>query len=141
MRSYIRHPSNIPIEVRSDPKDSRNTTQLRDISHGGLCYVSTDERHAGEIVRIRVPLVSQDFEIRARVAWCRKRSDGYLIGVQFLRDEDAFRTRMVEQMCHIEDYRRAVLRNEGRRLSAQEAALEWIEKHAAALPNPLAISA
>lgn len=43
---------------------------------------------------------------------------------------DAFRERMRSQCEEIERYRRAVLRDEGRELSPDEAAREWIERYA-----------
>ena len=49
--------------------------------------------------------------------------------------QDAFLARMVEQICHIEDYRQSVCRVEGRRLSAEEAAVEWIAQYAAQFPD------
>jgi hypothetical protein len=57
--------------------------------------------------------------------------------VQFLDAADAFRARMVEQVCSIERYRREVRRREGRVLSGQEAAEEWIREHAARFPDPV----
>ena len=42
---------------------------------------------------------------------------------------------MVEQICHIEQYRREVLKKEGRRLSSEEAASEWIVKYASDFPD------
>jgi hypothetical protein len=60
---------------------------------------------------------------------------GYELGVTFLDAEDAFRARMVEQLCHIEDYRRSVMRTQGRELSLDEAATEWIEKFAEDFPE------
>jgi hypothetical protein len=42
---------------------------------------------------------------------------------------------MVEQVCHIEEYRRTVQRLEGRELSAEEAAFEWIHRFAAQFPE------
>jgi hypothetical protein len=48
--------------------------------------------------------------------------------------EGAFSTRMVEQVQHIEHYRQEVLRVEGRLLDDDSAALEWIERFAAAFP-------
>ena len=45
--------------------------------------------------------------------------------------QDAFRLRM-EQQCHqIKQYRQSMLRECGRLLSPDEAALEWIERYAA----------
>jgi len=44
--------------------------------------------------------------------------------------QDTFRLRMKDQCYLIEQYRLAVLENEGRYLSRDQAALEWIERHA-----------
>lgn len=137
MRLFMRHPSTIPIEVTSDPDSHRDQPELRNVSHGGLCYHATERMAPGETVRIRIPLVADDFETSARVTWCQANSHGYLIGVQFLHEDDAYRTRMIEQLCHIEEYRRDVLDKEGRRLTPQQAAMEWIEKYAEHFPNPL----
>ena len=46
-----------------------------------------------------------------------------------------FRARMVEQVCHIEQYRHEILKNEGRKLSSEAAALEWIQKYAPLFPG------
>ena len=43
---------------------------------------------------------------------------------------------MVEQVCPIEQYRHEMLKNEGRTLSSEEAALEWIQKYAPQFPGP-----
>jgi len=45
--------------------------------------------------------------------------------------QDAFRNRMEQQCQQIRQYRQSVLRECGRMLSADEAALEWIERYAA----------
>lgn len=49
-----------------------------------------------------------------------------------LTENDAFRIRMENQCEEIEQYRLAVLRKDDRVLSPDEAALEWIERYAAA---------
>ncbi|MBD3620461.1 MAG: PilZ domain-containing protein [Chromatiales bacterium] len=134
-RGFMRHPSNIPIEVVSDPKN-RLASQLHDVSHGGLSYQAGEPRRPGEVVRLRMPLIAEDVETPARVVWCRPNAQGYQIGVEFLREEDAYRARMIEQLCHIEQYRQAVLQREGRRLDSQQAALEWIAKYASRFPAP-----
>ena len=46
--------------------------------------------------------------------------------------QDAFRARMEAQCYQIERYRHAQIRGEGRVLSQDEAALEWIELYAEA---------
>ena len=82
-----------------------------------------------------VPFSRFVVEAQARVAWCKDRRGYYEVGVEFLAEDDMFRARMVEQVCHIEHYRKAVKAKEGRRLSREEAALEWIAKHAADFPK------
>jgi hypothetical protein len=50
-----------------------------------------------------------------------------------LMGQDAFR--MENQCLQIKEYRRAMLRECGRLLSPDEAALEWIERYAATFDN------
>jgi hypothetical protein len=42
---------------------------------------------------------------------------------------------MVQQVCSIENYRREVQQREGRALTTQEAASEWIAKYAGRFPD------
>jgi hypothetical protein len=37
---------------------------------------------------------------------------------------------MVEQVCHIEHYRKEVMVCEGRQLTSEDAAKEWVAKYA-----------
>jgi hypothetical protein len=48
-----------------------------------------------------------------------------------LSGAEAFRARMESQCERIKQYRMAMLREDGRLLSPDEAALEWIERYAA----------
>ena len=52
--------------------------------------------------------------------------------VDALLGQEAFRLRMEEQCVQIQQYRQAMLRERGHLLSSDEAALEWIERYAAA---------
>ncbi|CAA0123784.1 Uncharacterised protein [Halioglobus japonicus] len=52
-----------------------------------------------------------------------------------LSQEDIFRMRMESQCDQIKQYRLQVLRESGRLLSADEAALEWIGRFAASFDN------
>jgi hypothetical protein len=42
---------------------------------------------------------------------------------------------MIEQICHIREYRRQVRAEEGRKLTPRQAALEWVTRHAATFPS------
>ena len=61
--------------------------------------------------------------------------EGYEVGVEFVMPDDEYRARMVEQLCYIEHYKRRVQAREGRELSGEQAAREWIEKYAAHFPD------
>ncbi len=134
MRQYIRHPADIPIEVTCGHPPPQAIRHIRDVSHGGLAFPAAAQVEPGIIVDIRIPFVRPMFETKARVAWCSPCANGFELGVEFLDADDAFRARMVEQICHIENYRKSIRRTEGRELTAEQAALEWIGKYAAHFP-------
>jgi hypothetical protein len=79
--------------------------------------------------------MGQCFEADGHIVWCDSTRDGYEIGVQFDDAKAAFGVRMIEQVCHIEQYRREMLETEGRKLSSEEAASEWINGHAPGFPG------
>jgi PilZ domain len=137
MRQFIRHPSDVPIEIRCAPDSDYAGRTARNVSFGGLAFLSDAAIEPETIVALRMPCLRPVFEVgTARVAWCRSEGSQYAVGVQFLDAEAAFRVRMVEQVCHIEDYRRDVEVQEGRKLTSEEAAKEWIKRYASSFPNP-----
>ena len=135
MRHFIRHPADIPIEVSAGNQLVHATRHIHNVSLGGLAFESDGELEPGIIVEVRIPFVRPMFETKARVVWCSAREGGFELGVAFLDPEDAFRARMVEQVCHIENYKKVVYQAEGRLLTAEEAAMEWIGKYASQFPE------
>ncbi len=140
-RRYLRHPSEIPLEFRvagsgGRPSGGASSPRLADLSLGGLCFRAPAPALPGQELLIRVPLVDPNLELRGRVVWCRRRGAAWEVGVAFHEEAEAHRARMVEQICHIERYRREVRRREGRELSSEEAAREWIARYAARFPRP-----
>lgn len=131
MRQYMRHPIGIPIEVSPDANTSKTTS----VGTGGLAFRTDRGFEPGALVHVRIPLVSPAFDSEARVVWCRASGPAFELGVEFLDADDAFSARMVEQLAQIENYRHAVRRSEGRDLSAEEAAREWIAKYADVFPG------
>ena len=134
-RAFIRHTAGVPIEVRAVPGSAARTQQSVNVSVGGLSFVSDEDLEPGSTVGIRITEVDPPFEANARVVWSTPEDGRYCIGAQFLDSSDAFRARMVEQVCSIERYRREVEEREGRVLTAQEAASEWIGKYAGRFPD------
>jgi len=136
MRSYIRHPADIPIKVDTTIlEQAEGVSRLTNVSHGGLAFDSRDQIPAGKVIRLRISVVEPEFEADGVVTHCSREDDHFLIGIEFINRDDLFVARMVEQVCHIENYKRKVASREGRSLSGQEAAREWIDKFAAHFPR------
>lgn len=136
MRTFIRHPSDIPIQVRTDnTPDGEQDLQLQDISHGGLAIVSDRKYKPGTRLSVEINLVEPPFRAHVVVAWCRERREGWLLGVEFTQQNDEYTARMVEQVCYIEHYKKEVYACSGRKLSNNEAAAEWIARNAASFPK------
>ncbi len=135
MRHFMRHPSSMPIEVRALHSSIQAMQHLCNVSVGGLAFHSEVAVPCGDVVVLHIPCVMPAFDSLARVAWCRPVGEHFELGVEFLDRDDAFRARMIEQICHIEDYREQVLATENRNLSSEQAAEEWISKFAATFPN------
>jgi hypothetical protein len=134
-RRFIRHTADVPIEVRAVEMDGARMHPGLNVSEGGLSFVSDDDIPLGSTIEIRIPAVHPPFEAHARVVWRKPEDSRYCIGVEFLDAAMAFRARMVEQVCAIEEYRRQVFRDEGRRLSREDAAREWIGRFAEKFPS------
>jgi len=138
IRKFIRHPADVPIQVMldwvEDENDETVDQTITNVSLGGLAFMSQQPLEVLERVRVCIPLLQQDNHLVGNVVWCEKSGKGYEVGIEFEKSRDVFRLRMIEQICHIEHYRKEVERLEGRALSAQEAAGEWISKYAGDFP-------
>ena len=134
-RRYIRHPSRMPIRFDLQGDVDHRDEYLRNVSEGGVCFVTEVALDPGQSIRLTIPLLGESYQIDGMVAWCRRSHSSYEVGVRFRSPQDRFSARMVEQLCYIEDYRQQVAREEGRRLTSEEAATEWIERYAEHFPG------
>ena len=137
IRKYIRHPSDVPIKVMLDlveDADDDSDDTLTNVSIGGLSFVSSQAIEAGQKVSVCIPILQQDNYLAGTVVWCEKSKKGYEIGLEFEGKKDVFRLRMIEQICHIEHYRKEIKIVEGRELNSEEAANEWISRYAGDFP-------
>ena len=57
MRQFIRHPADIPIEVRVRGQLTRGTHNTFNLSIGGLAFRYNREFEPGDVVEIRIPIV------------------------------------------------------------------------------------
>ncbi len=138
MREFIRHPVSVPFQLQQlDGELQYGPTTLNNVSIGGVSCQASDPVEKGKTVKLKIESINPDFEITGKTVWCRIKDDHYEIGIEFILTEDkAFLLKMIEQICHIEDYRNKVLQNEGRDLSSEKAAEEWIEKYASSFQAP-----
>ena len=136
-RRFIRHTADVPLKVRTVRESTRASRRGVNVSFGGLAFESDVPVPHGTTIEVRIDQVKPPFEAHARVVHCEPEGDHFCIGVQFLDASDAFRARMVEQVCSIDRYRQEVREREGREMTGQEAAEEWIRQHAARFPDPV----
>jgi hypothetical protein len=125
---YIRHPTEIPVEICS-LSPTLNNIQTQPHDGVGISFICTYPWQQGTFIKIRLPMVKPAFEAIVEIVWVRKRHSYYEVGVKFLNEEEAFQGRMCEQMCRIEIYRQKQA-GEGRKLSVDDAAMEWISRYA-----------
>ena len=135
MREFIRHPSDIPIAYSFADGGALAKDYLNNISQGGLCFRARVYIEPDRVIRISIHIREPAFEVTGLVMWCRRTNEHYDTGVKLEDATAELSVRMVEQVCHIEHYRKEVLEKEGRKLSGKEAAAEWISRFAEGFPR------
>lgn len=128
-RAYIRHPTDIPLEV-SPASQTVCAGAIRNLSRGGLSFSCAVPYSPGQDVDLVIRCCPNPLEVRGQVVWCEPKDGSFEVGIAFYSPGDAYQVRMVEQICQIEQYRRDMLAREERDLSIDQAAREWIERYA-----------
>ena len=131
LQVYIRHPDEIPIELEASSQQLTLNTGQQTL--GLICH-SDSMLNEGCPVELRVPHVEPSLRLAGRVNWCRAYGPGFELGINFDTPDTAMRMRMLEQLCQIHQYRLDIKKWEGRELSPEAAAQEWIERFAANFP-------
>lgn len=130
MRRYIRHSTDLPVEISLSHMVPRGREYLYNISRGGLKFRSTIALEPGRVIRVGIPVAQPVFETQGVIAWCQPASDGkpgFDVGVHFDGLEPSRGERVIDRVCHIEQYKRDIWLREGRWLTGEEAALEWLQ--------------
>jgi len=134
-RQYIRHLSGISVDASLTSGERINHDGVVDISAGGLAFDSQSPLPIGAMVTIQIPQIDLSFNVTGEVAWIKENDGGCTMGIAFTNRDEAFRARMVEQVCLIESYWRHARENDGRNITIEEAANEWISRFAAEFPK------
>jgi hypothetical protein len=125
VRRFIRHPTDIRIESTLLAPGEVYLGNARDIGLGGLRLVLPVCPDRDSDIGIKVLYVQPPFETCGRVAWCKPRDGRYEVGIELTCWQEKGWLRVVEQICEIEQYRRALRKQKGHDLSVSQAAKEW----------------
>lgn len=134
-RKYFRHPCNIPIDYQLGEPAREKPSPHQNLQHGGISFCASAPLERGWEITIRVMARHPLPPLRGVVAWCRKCREHYTVGVVFFEKSMAYRARMVEQICRIEQFQDKL--NSLRapeNCSRNEVAAKWIGHFAANFP-------
>ncbi|MFH1368502.1 MAG: PilZ domain-containing protein [Elusimicrobiota bacterium] len=131
-RKSARYQPEVPIEIELEIGKNFNISKecLNNISIDGLSFRFDFLIPKGRLININIPMRRTIFAMKGEVVWCEQKSGAYDIGIKFSEASDVFKAKIYSQICRIEDYRQEVFEKEGRQLSFNEAAKEWISKFA-----------
>ncbi len=135
MRDYIRHSAKFPVLVKLANDSPEQIEHTHNISASGLMLKLSRAVPEDALVEVTITSLTPPFNAPARVVWCRAATKGFDVGLRFVNADDFFAVRMVEQVYQIEEYKKHVLAREGRELSLEDAAQEWIDRYAARFPK------
>lgn len=128
-RRFYRHPIEIPVQVTELKTVSSRTV---DVSEGGISFVCDHYLEKGTSVEVAVPAHDHLFRMHAHVAYSRKDTLTGLFrtGVSFDDLDSLYRAKLAEEILCIEKYREELSQKNGRDITEEEAAREWIKKNA-----------
>lgn len=131
IRRHARHVTGIPIEVTLDLNHGyqAENESIANVSPGGLCFIASDYLQKNESIQVRFPVLNREHNLDGKVVWCNKTAMGYEVGFEFDDPEEVERLKMIEQICQIESFRQDLEIREGRKLSGEQAAREWVTKY------------
>lgn len=131
---FIQHPPEIPATILPLNGDWKAPQPDTEEFEQGITFPSEKAITPGTSIDIRITLRDQSIPLRGIVRWCSKHDTGYSIGVCFPLDS-WFSARMIEQACWIDCYHRRRQQQMGCSIPREQAAQEWIQKHAASFPQ------
>jgi len=131
---FIRHPEQVAISV--EPTMLQEPHQDTEKPRLGLICLSQTPYPPGETLAIDFPeLKLADSQLTGTLFNCLPTPNGFELAIEFNNADTAMRMRMIEQRACIELYRHYVCEEQGRQLTPDEAALEWIDQYAACFPD------
>lgn len=130
MRKHNRFHSDVTIDRKNANTYMKDSEVLHDISVDGLCFQSSTYFNIGREMTLEISVIKPGLRVKARVVWCHKRGNLYDTGVEFVSIEKGSCIRTVEFLQFLDQYKRDLFLNEGRRLTSEEVFSELMDKHA-----------
>ncbi len=135
-RRFIRHPLCMPLSYKvlvSGAQEGEGVvrTETMNISLGGLLFSSRESVAAETGIEIRMPFEDKVFNVEAKVVRCVNNAETnlYDIAVTFLKIQEAFKVKMIEQIYLIAEYRDLLSLQLGKEISLEEASRKWIKRY------------
>jgi hypothetical protein len=134
-RKFIRHPTELPLSYHRAKCTPIESIPCFENSLVGLSFEGNEPVELGAILDVTVRAYDEDHTFQGQVVRILYLGNRYEIGLCFNSESSAFRVRMIEQICHIETYRRRLCEIEGCSIDIERAAKEWIEMFSAQFPK------
>jgi len=131
-RTQPRVPSALSVRLRHARRDGHHARTIQNMSVGGIACYSDEPVPTGERVAVEMAIGGQQVQLQGSVVWCRAAGGRFELGLRFEEERPEARARAYRELAEIERYRHEVLMLEGRQLSSDAAALEWISARGAA---------
>lgn len=135
-RHFIRHPLSLPltykiIKPECDKKQKNIQSETSDVSMGGLLFPAKHSVEPDSMIAIKMPFENKMFNIKAKVIRCVNNPETkfYDIAVSFLRFQESFKAKMIEQIYLISEYRDLLSLQLGQEVPLEEASRKWIKRY------------
>lgn len=102
MRAFIRHRSDMPVQILRDNSAVLEFQRLKNVGMGGIGCTSPIPIDIGLRVKIFIPLIEPAFE--GRIIWCEPAAGGYDVGIQFIEADPIAKLRLFEQAVRSKRY-------------------------------------
>lgn len=137
-RRFIRHPLCMPLSYKllepgsKEAPDGESACTLN-MGLGGLLFTSKSAIKIKSRIMIRMPFEDKVFNVKARVLRCTPNAETRQldIAVSFLRVQEAFKVKMIEQIYLIAEFRDLLSLQTGKQVTLEEASRKWIKRYSA----------
>ncbi|MDQ7016473.1 MAG: hypothetical protein Q9N68_08880 [Gammaproteobacteria bacterium] len=133
--NIIQHPNNVSLHCQRLDRTARNPQAIQLCDSPQLCFNHSTALQNNTRLELMINIQDKTHCFQVVVINSQAQHDGFHIQVGFESYNEAFRLRMIEQICHIETYREDVYQQQGRQLCYEGAAQEWIEHYASTFPT------